>query len=100
MSFVLLVAALITLLMTSAFMKIVSGTEKELSYSEFIQEVESGYTEGQPNSVVESVQFGSDRIYIKYVEKEEAKNNPTPTPEAEMTVGGDNDEASNEGGGE
>ena len=70
----LLVAALITLLMTSAFMKIVSGTEKELSYSEFIQEVESGYTEGQPNSVVESVQFGSDRIYIKYVEKEEAKN--------------------------
>lgn len=31
-------------------------------------------------------------------EKEEAKNNPTPTPEAEMTVGGDNDEASNEGG--
>jgi len=31
-------------------------------------------------------------------EKEEAKNNPTPTPETEITVGGDNDEASDEGG--
>lgn len=31
-------------------------------------------------------------------EKEEAKNNPTPTPESEMTVGGDNDESTDEGG--
>ena len=70
----LLVAALITLVMTSAFMKMVNGSEEELSYTEFMGQVESGYAEGQPNSVVESVQFASDRIYITYVEKEENKN--------------------------
>ncbi len=70
----LLVAALITLVMTSLFMKLMGGTEEELSYSEFMEKVESGYVEGQPNSVVESVQYAADRIYIKFVEKEETKN--------------------------
>lgn len=70
----LLVAALITLVMTSLFMKLLGGTEEELSYSEFMEKVESGYVEGQPNSVVESVQYASDRIYIKFVQKEENKN--------------------------
>ncbi len=70
----LLVAALITLVMTSLFMKLLGGTEEELSYSEFMEKVESGYVEGQPNSVVESVQYAADRIYIKFVQKEENKN--------------------------
>ncbi|MGN0432169.1 MAG: ATP-dependent zinc metalloprotease FtsH [Lachnospiraceae bacterium] len=72
----LLIAALITLGMTSLFMKTVSKGEQELSYTEFMEKVEAGYTEGQPNSVVESVQFGSDRIAIKMAESEEQKTNP------------------------
>lgn len=72
----LLVAALITLGMTSFFMKSVTKDEEELSYTEFMEKVESGYVEGQPNSVVESVQYGSDRIAIQMVENEEHKSNP------------------------
>ncbi|MBO5166737.1 MAG: ATP-dependent zinc metalloprotease FtsH [Lachnospiraceae bacterium] len=72
----LLIAALITLGMTSFFMKSVSKDETKLSYTEFMEKVESGYVEGQPNSVVESVQFGSDRIAIQMVESEEKKTNP------------------------
>ncbi len=72
----LLIAALITLGMTSFFMKSVSKDDTKLSYTEFMEKVESGYVEGQPNSVVESVQFGSDRIAIQMVESEEQKTNP------------------------
>ncbi|MBQ9136270.1 MAG: ATP-dependent zinc metalloprotease FtsH, partial [Lachnospiraceae bacterium] len=72
----LLIAALITLGMTSFFMKSVSKDETKLSYTEFMEKVESGYVEGHPNSVVESVQFGADRIAIQMVENEEQKTNP------------------------
>ena len=53
----LVVAALITLLCISAFMKMMTGaTNQEISYNEFIQMVESGK--------VKKVQVGSDRITI------------------------------------
>lgn len=52
-----LIAALITLLMMSSFMKMMSGeTEKEISYNEFIRMLEAGD--------VESVEIGSDRVII------------------------------------
>lgn len=52
-----LIAALITLLMMSSFMKMMSGeTEKEISYNEFIQMMEAGD--------VESVEIASDRVII------------------------------------
>lgn len=50
------IAALITLLCVSYFMKIVSGSEKEISYNEFVQMVESDQ--------IESVQVGTDQITI------------------------------------
>ena len=53
----LVVAALITLLCISAFMKMMTGaTNQEISYNEFIQMVES--------EKVKKVQVGSDRITI------------------------------------
>ena len=58
-----LIAALVTLLMMSSFMKMMSGeTEKEISYNEFIQMLEDGK--------VESVEIGSDRVNIKPKEEE------------------------------
>ena len=58
-----LIAALITLLMMSSFMKLMSGeTEKEITYNEFIQMMEEGK--------VESVEISTDRINIYPVEKE------------------------------
>ncbi len=52
-----LIAALITLLLISSFMKMMSGeTEKEISYNEFITMLEEGK--------VESVEIGSDRVLI------------------------------------
>ena len=54
---IFLIASLITLLMMSYFMKILTGgTEKEISYNQFIEMVESGK--------VESVQISSDVITI------------------------------------
>jgi cell division protease FtsH len=52
-----LVAALVTLLMMSSFMKLMSGeTEREISYNEFIRMLEQGE--------VEAVQIGADRVII------------------------------------
>ena len=61
-----LIAALVTLLMMSSFMKMMSGeTEKEISYNEFIQMLEDGK--------VESVEIGSDRVNIKPKEEEKSQ---------------------------
>lgn len=58
-----LVAALITLLMMSSFMKMLSGeTEKEISYNEFISMLE--------NDKIQSVEIGTDRINISPKEEE------------------------------
>jgi len=58
-----LVAALITLLMMSSFMKMMSGeTEKEISYNEFISMLE--------NDKIQSVEIGTDRINISPKEEE------------------------------
>ena len=58
-----LIAALVTLLMMSSFMKMMSDeTEKEISYNEFIQMLEDGK--------VESVEISSDRVNIKPKEEE------------------------------
>ena len=47
--FLLLLAALCTLILTSVFMKTVSGsTTEQKSYSEFMDWVEEGRVEGQP----------------------------------------------------
>lgn len=52
-----LIAALVTLLMMSSFMKMMSGeTEREISYNEFIQMLEEGK--------IESVEIASDRVII------------------------------------
>lgn len=62
----LVVAALITLLCISVFMKMLTGaTNQEISYNEFIQMVEQGK--------VKSVSVGSDRITI--YPKEEQRSN-------------------------
>lgn len=53
-----LIAALITLLMMSSFMKMMSGeTQKEISYNAFIQMLE--------DDEIESVEIGTDRVNIK-----------------------------------
>lgn len=53
-----LIAALITLLFMSSFMKLMSGeTEREISYNEFIAMLEEGK--------VESVEIASDRVLIE-----------------------------------
>ena len=58
-----LIAALVTLLMMSSFMKMMSGeTEKEISYNDFIQMLEDGK--------IESVEIGADRVNIKPKEEE------------------------------
>ena len=73
----LLVAALITLMLTSVFMRTLSNSEtEEISYSEFMQWVDAGRLDGQPNTVVESVHYGSDKIYIERVAEEEHQINP------------------------
>lgn len=73
----LLVAALITLMLTSVFMRSVSGNQtEEKSYSEFMAWVEEGYSEGQPNSKVKSVKYGSDKIYIELVEEKNKNTSP------------------------
>lgn len=61
-----LIAALVTLLLMSSFMKMMSGeTQKEISYNEFIQMLE--------DNKVESVTISTDRVNIK--PKEEEKTN-------------------------
>lgn len=63
-------AALITLLLVSYFMRLVNGSStQEISYNEFINMVESGK--------VESVIIGTDRIEITPVS--ESKNDPLPS---------------------
>ncbi|MBD5395699.1 MAG: ATP-dependent zinc metalloprotease FtsH [Lachnospiraceae bacterium] len=62
-----LVAALITLLLMSSFMKMMSGeTEKEISYNEFIQMLEEGQ--------IESVEIASDRVNIMPQKEEKPQN--------------------------
>ncbi len=63
----LVIAALVTLLCVSFFMKMMTGaTNQEISYNEFVKMVEDGK--------VESVEVGSDRItiYPKTAQKESA----------------------------
>ena len=73
----LFVAAIITLLVTSILMKNVLGSQtEEKSYTEFMQWVEEGYVEGQPNTKVKSVEYASDRIYIELVEEVDKEKNP------------------------
>lgn len=73
----LLVAALITLLLTSVFMKTVTGSEtEEISYSQFMEWVEEGRVEGQPNTKIKCVKYGSDHINIELVNEETAQKNP------------------------
>ena len=73
----LLVAALITLVLTSIFMKTVNGSQShEISYTEFMEMVEQGIVEGQPNTKVKSVKYGSDSINIELVNEETTQVNP------------------------
>lgn len=61
-----LIAALVTLLLMSSFMKMMSGeTQKEISYNEFIQMLE--------DNKVESVTISTDRVNIKPKEEEKSK---------------------------
>jgi cell division protease FtsH len=63
---ILIVAALVTLLSISVFMKLMTGTtNQEISYNEFISMVENGE--------VESVQVDSDKITI-YPKKQQSDN--------------------------
>ena len=67
----LLVAAVITLLFVSYFSKFINGgSEKAITYSDFVTMLEEGQ--------VESVQISTDVIYIKKTESEdgEKENNP------------------------
>lgn len=65
--FLLLVAALITLLCMSYFMKVLTGgTNREISYNEFVKMIEEGK--------VESVQVDTDQITI-YPKQEEGSTN-------------------------
>jgi len=71
---ILLVAALVTLLCMSYFMKVMNNaTNKEIPYNEFVKMVEDGQ--------IESVEIGSDRITIKpkQPEKKEGLLYQTPT---------------------
>lgn len=64
-----LVAALLTLVCMSYFMKAATGaTMEELSYSEFLKKVDAGE--------VESVHFSSDRINVILKEKETQESSP------------------------
>ena len=63
----LLIAGLITLLITSSFMKATtSASTEEVSYSQFLSWVDAGE--------VKEVTFGADRIYIEKVEKAEEED--------------------------
>ncbi len=74
----LLIASLLTLMLTSFFMKTVSGnTTEEKSYSEFMAWVNEGRNEEGPNTKVKSVKYGADRIYIELVESTEDKTGPS-----------------------
>ena len=75
--FLLLLAALCTLILTSVFMKTVSGsTTEEKSYSEFMEWVDEGTKEGEANTKVKCVRYASDRIYIELVDEKETNRNP------------------------
>ena len=70
--FLLLAAALITLLCMSYFMKMLTGgTEREITYNEFMKMVEAGE--------VDSVQIDTDRILILPKEKESTGLYTMPT---------------------
>ena len=61
------IAALISLLLVSSFVSLITGgSEKELTYNEFIGMVEEGK--------VESVVIGSDRIYIEPMAEQEMQS--------------------------
>lgn len=63
------IAALISLLMVSSFVKLLTGdSEKEITYNEFISMLENGK--------VESVVIGSDRVYIEPKAEEEEQKSP------------------------
>ncbi len=63
---ILLVAAIVTLLVMSYFMKVMNqATNREIPYNEFIQKLENGE--------VESVEIGQDKIIIKEVDKDKNK---------------------------
>lgn len=65
--FLLLVAALITLLCMSYFMKVLTGgTNREISYNEFVKMIEEGK--------VESVQVDTDQITIYPKQEDESTN--------------------------
>lgn len=73
----LLVAALITLMLSSTMMKALGGGEPDtISYTEFMALVEEGYTEGEPNTKVKSVKYGSDKIEIELTGEKEEQLNP------------------------
>jgi len=73
----LLIAALITLMLTSTMMKALGGGDPEyVSYTEFMTLVESGYVEGQPNAKVKTVEYGSDRMTIELVGEKTEEVNP------------------------
>lgn len=75
--FLLLLAALCTLILTSVFMKTVSGSmTEEKSYSEFMEWVDEGTKEGEANTKVKCVRYASDRIYIELVDEKETNRNP------------------------
>ena len=75
--FLLLLAALCTLILTSVFKKTVSGsTTEEKSYSEFMEWVDEGTKEGEANTKVKCVRYASDRIYIELVDEKETNRNP------------------------
>lgn len=64
----LLAAALITLMVTSVFMRSMTADSQELSYSEFMQKVEEGK--------VKAVRYSSSRIDIEMVDENESQKNP------------------------
>ncbi len=64
----LLVAALITLMVTSVFMRSMTADSQELSYSEFMQRVEQGK--------VKAVRYSSSRIDIEMVDENTSQKNP------------------------
>ena len=64
----LLIAALITLMVTSVFMRSMTADSQELSYSEFMQRVEQGK--------VKAVRYSSSRIDIEMVDENASQKNP------------------------
>ncbi len=63
---ILLVAAIVTLLAMSYFMKVMNhATNREIPYNEFIEKLENGE--------VESVEIGQDKIIIKEADKDKDK---------------------------